>query len=154
MREISIIVENSAVCLGPAAQGRQKLFPRRLFKGLGGNNERYQRPHPINVLYDNDGYDDDDDDVDEYDDNDDHGSSGAAPNSTMSMLIELVDMPFWKLLHDHNILLSMVFAQRQQRSCRTHRDSLLVASTSQHGVNRHCLTKDLSSSDNIFKRLP
>ena len=36
MREISIIVENSAVCLGPAAQGRQKLFPRRLFKGLGG----------------------------------------------------------------------------------------------------------------------
>ena len=34
MREISIIVENS-VCLVPAAQGRHKLFPRRLFKGLG-----------------------------------------------------------------------------------------------------------------------
>ena len=36
MSEINIIVENSDVCLGPAAQGRYKLFPRRLFKGLGG----------------------------------------------------------------------------------------------------------------------
>ena len=60
------------MCLGPAAQGRHKLFPRRLFKGLGGgNSEQYQRQYPINVLYDNDGYDDDDDDADEYDDNDD-----------------------------------------------------------------------------------
>ena len=36
-----------------------------------GNSERDQRPHPINVLYDNDCYDDDDDDADKYDDNDD-----------------------------------------------------------------------------------
>ena len=32
-------------------------------------------------------------------------------------LIELVDTPFWKLPHDHNRLLSMVLAQRQQESC-------------------------------------
>ena len=39
MSEINIIVERYAVCLGQAAQGRQKLLPRRLFKGLGGTKE-------------------------------------------------------------------------------------------------------------------
>ena len=33
---ISIIVENSDLCLGPAAQWQPKLFPRTLFEGLGG----------------------------------------------------------------------------------------------------------------------
>ena len=39
-------------------------FPAGCLRGWG-NSERYQRPHPIDVLYDNDGYDDDDDDADE-----------------------------------------------------------------------------------------
>ena len=41
--------------------GRHKLSPRGPFKGVGvGDSERYQRPYPINLLYGNDGYDDDD----------------------------------------------------------------------------------------------
>ena len=50
--------------------------PEGCFRGWG-NNERYQRQYPINVLYDNDG--DDEDDVD-YDDDgggdDDDGDDG------------------------------------------------------------------------------
>ena len=34
--EMNVIVKNSDVCSGPVAQGSRKLFPRRLFRGLGG----------------------------------------------------------------------------------------------------------------------
>ena len=68
------------------------------------------------MLYDNDGYDDDDDDADEYDDNDDNDDDDNDDDDD----------------DDHG---------GDDFSCRTHRDALPVASTLQHRVNRHWLTK-------------
>ena len=45
MTEVNIIVDNSAVCLGPATQGREKLFPRRFFNGLGGTIKEMRKGH-------------------------------------------------------------------------------------------------------------
>ena len=81
------------------------------------------------MLYDNDGYDDDDDDADEYDVNDDNDDDDNDDDDDDDDGGGDDNAPFFAL-----VICS-------PSSCRTHRDALPVASTLQHRVNRHWLTK-------------